>query len=400
MEMEQKIENRTIDEIYASRRHIETTKNGENDEIKGLIVKRINDAYSWGVYGQFKLIIRDADGYVNGTHLIHEAMEYDNVKRRESKLKLLTIPDFYNWIRNDSTILLIDELNQDPRIRGYCFIDPVKGKQRVGEEMIRGTYIHPRLVNSLATWVSPSYALRVGDLMNDFHVKNKLSAERKHIRDLETDLSKKDDVIADLRDMYNSISEKFQVTVDQNKILITELKINGSKLDRANSSLKKNTHKLNKTQKSLDKNTQKLNETRETLKKNTQKLERTNDFLKFIAPDIRIQTYPGNEHLFVICKLNSDKKTAFTYKSIRVLKNDLEKRVVAIRKDFPDAEIICKFHTPNPVQLWKQLKREKKNQITSDGVYFDYAGQEFELISVAQELVDRLMNEVKNITDN
>ena len=70
MEMEQKIENRTIDEIYASRRHIETTKNGENDEIKGLIVKRINDAYSWGVYGQFKLIIRDADGYVNGTHLI------------------------------------------------------------------------------------------------------------------------------------------------------------------------------------------------------------------------------------------------------------------------------------------------------------------------------------------
>jgi len=356
------IESRSVAEIYAGQDHVKTIKNGENDDFKGFATKPINNAFSWGIYGNFQLVIRNVDGYVNGTHLIKEAILFENSERQkigESPIGRHTINE---WCRNISTISLMNVLKQNVRNITMKLIDRVKGKTHSGEEMTLGTYIHPRLVNSLATWVSPSYALLVGDLMNQYHLKSKLSAEQNRIRELETDGAKKDDLIENLRLMYNSISEKFQVTIVNHNILMTE-----------------------------------FGKTREDLRKNTQALHKTNNFLRQIAPEIRVQTYTGNEHLLVLCKLNSPSQTAYTYKSIRVLKNELPRRFEKTKETYPAAKIICELSTPNPIQIWKQFKKE--NKIQSSGVYFDYAGSESELISVITLLSKRSSAMVENVVN-
>ena len=144
------IDDRNLNEINDTRTFIAGLKNGENDEIKGLIVERINNNYSWGVYGEFKLIIRNVDGYVNGTHLLREATEFENKKRENLRLKLIKLPKINDWIRVDTTITLVDTLKFNTGFHALNFIDCARGRNRLGEEITHGTYIHPRLVNSLA----------------------------------------------------------------------------------------------------------------------------------------------------------------------------------------------------------------------------------------------------------
>ena len=312
--MDEKIETRSIAEIYAGQNHAKSIQNGENDDFKGFATKPINNAYSWGIYGDFQLVIRNVDGYVNGTRLIAEATIFENNKRKSLNIQLIAKPKTNDWIRNFNTITLVETLKIETGIPVPIFIELPKGRSKIGEELTHGTYIHPRLVNSLATWVSPSYALIVGDLMNQHHLKAKLSAEQNRIRELEGEKKNHLDIIHELRDMYNSVSEKFQVTIGQNEQLLTEMKIVSS-------------------------SNQKLHN----------KLDTTNNFLRSVARDIRVETEPGNDHSLVICRIAPAPVTDgnFEYKAIRVLNETFDDRIRQAEKIYGGAfQVLRTFKTP------------------------------------------------------
>jgi len=367
--MDEKIEIRSVAEICAGRSHVEMIKNGENDDFKGFATKPINNTHSWGIYGGFQLVIRNADGYVNGTRLIAEATIFENTLRKQKNmmpLKEHLIPD---WCRNETTILLVDTLKQNMGNPMLKLVDRVKGKTRVGEEMILGSYIHPRLVNSLATWVSPSYALIVGDLMNQHHLKSKLSAEQKRIRELEGEKKNHLDIIHELRDMYNSVSEKFQVTIGQNEQLLTEMKIVSS-------------------------SNQKLHN----------KLDTTNNFLRSVARDIRVETEPGNDHSLVICRIAPAPVTDgnFEYKAIRVLNETFDDRIRQAEKIYGSAfQVLRTFKTPNPIQVWKKIKSSCAGIVCEvRSTNFNFAGTEKRLLARIKKIVAGSVARVKTVVDN
>nr|AEX63340.1 putative KilA-N domain-containing protein [Moumouvirus Monve] len=47
-------------------------------DIRNISYKEINDEYSWGRYGTFKVIIMKENGYINATKLIHLASDKKN----------------------------------------------------------------------------------------------------------------------------------------------------------------------------------------------------------------------------------------------------------------------------------------------------------------------------------
>ena len=105
-----------------------------NWEIK---TETINDDYYWGEFGGFRVIVREEDGYINGTNLVKGAG-----KR------------FPHWTDNKQTKELIRETSRLTGIDVDELTDVVTGG-RLTE--LRGTYLHPLLVTHLAWWCSPSF---------------------------------------------------------------------------------------------------------------------------------------------------------------------------------------------------------------------------------------------------
>ena len=53
--------------------------------------------------------------------------------------------------------------------------------QTDSEKAISGTYYHPLIIPHIACWISPDYALRVSEIVIDFHVgeyKSRLEEEQ------------------------------------------------------------------------------------------------------------------------------------------------------------------------------------------------------------------------------
>jgi len=306
----------TPEKIQSAQTLIQTISNGNNDGFKKFITEPINDAYSWGTYGTFRIIIRNADGFVNGVQLIREATIFENERRSKSGRKLLGKLLMKDWVKNDTTKDLVDTMNLHGGFLLSRFIDQVKGSGVNGEKFLQGTYIHPKLVNSLTTWVSPSYALVVADILEEYHLQAKLKMERECINNLRQDCSKKDDVIADLREMYNSISRDIKVSIRKNEILI-------EKLDTTNL-----------------------------------KLDRVSNHLLTIAPNIRPKTRQPLEHLLIIARINTNDSGKMTHYAIRTIKRDRSINVKKISDRYEDFEIIREFESVNSIQIWNRIREE------------------------------------------
>lgn len=129
---------------------IDNSKNGNNDEFKNLIAEKINNEFSFGKYGEFKIIIHNETGYVNGSQLLNQALVFENYIRLKSNKKLLEPVKFNEWFKLKETKELFNMVSEEEKISIENLRLNVHGKQKTGEEMLQGYYIHPTLVNSLA----------------------------------------------------------------------------------------------------------------------------------------------------------------------------------------------------------------------------------------------------------
>ncbi len=53
--------------ILDSQNNNSSSKFGDNNDFKNLMTERINESYSFGKYGDYKIVMHNESGYVNGT---------------------------------------------------------------------------------------------------------------------------------------------------------------------------------------------------------------------------------------------------------------------------------------------------------------------------------------------
>ena len=324
----------TSAEITNTSNIIENSKNNNNDEFKNLITEKINENYSFGKYGDFKIVIHNETGYVNGTQLLKQALISENSIRIKINEKLARIKTMDNWFSLKETSELLEMVSFEESIDKKKLTYIIDGRQKRGEEIIRGTYVHPTLVNSLATWMSPCYAIKINKIINELNIssqKKALEALKIKNNELMSDNKNYFNIIEQMREEYNKISLKNKVTFRKNKIKFKEVM---GKLDETVSELKVTSINLNKA--------------------------------VGLIEEVKYDT-------LYIFKIKIDNDSDIFYTCYRILEEHKNK-IKAKHKKYIIADEIYKKNSVNSTKAWKEFKKNK-NKIfikTRDKFYNDF----------------------------
>jgi hypothetical protein len=112
------------------------------------ITSEDNDTFTTGTFNGISEIQRDKDGFINAT-----AMCKQFGKR------------FRKIFENHAWQAYLDEFKTEYGVRrnlGEPIYELLKGYSNE----LRGTYVHPKLINYIAIWASPKYAIHVGMIMD------------------------------------------------------------------------------------------------------------------------------------------------------------------------------------------------------------------------------------------
>jgi hypothetical protein len=118
--------------------------------LKEIVYEPINQDYGWGKYGEFKVLIRRRDGFVNITKLCRDGGK-----------------NFKHWNENSSSKKMVEELSQ---VVGIPTTQLMETHQAGSDYELSGTYVHQDLVPHIASWISPQFAIKVSRIVNNFIV--------------------------------------------------------------------------------------------------------------------------------------------------------------------------------------------------------------------------------------
>lgn len=132
-----------------------------------------NETFTQSVYNGFKIIIRDSDGFINASLVVKQINEKEKTRKEIKKLfKSVQYQDFENALSK-----LLPSINLK-----YNLKKEVKNN-------LRGSYVHPKLINFICFWCSPNYALLVGEIMDSINEQN-TTVMNKLIQDLQDENNK------------------------------------------------------------------------------------------------------------------------------------------------------------------------------------------------------------------
>ena len=115
-----------------------------------------NETFTQSIYNGFKIIIRDSDGFINASLVVKQINEKEKTRKEIKKLfKSVQYQDFENALSK-----LLPGINLK-----YNLKKEVKNN-------LRGSYVHPKLINFICFWCSPNYALLVGEIMDSINEQN------------------------------------------------------------------------------------------------------------------------------------------------------------------------------------------------------------------------------------
>jgi hypothetical protein len=117
------------------------------ENLRNIIYEEVTAEYGWGKYGDFKVLIRRKDGYINATKLCLDGGKM-----------------FKNWLRNEKIKELIEACESQAHKRACDSV------QNVANEL-RGTYVHQDLVPHIASWISADFAIKVSRIVNNMIVR-------------------------------------------------------------------------------------------------------------------------------------------------------------------------------------------------------------------------------------
>ena len=171
-----------------------------------------NETFTLSTYNGFKIIIRDLDGYINASDVVKQINKQEKTAKQIKRLfKSVQYQDFENYLK---TILPGKELK-------YNLLNDVS-------KYLRGSYVHPKIINFICFWCSPTYALLVGEIMDSINEQN-TTVMNKLIQDLQAENNKlKSQSIQDIGDNLENSKYIFidQVDEDTFKIVYDKKQLN------------------------------------------------------------------------------------------------------------------------------------------------------------------------------
>lgn len=178
-----------------------------------------NETFTLSTYNGFKIIIRDSDGYINASNVVKQINKKEKtVKQIKTLFKSVQYQDFENALK---TIL-------PGKILKYNLLNGIF-------KYLRGSYVHPKIINFVCFWCSPSYALLVGEIMDSINEQN-TTVMNKLIQDLQALTLKqqeennklKNQAIQDIGDQLENSKYIFidQVDEDTFKIVYDKKQLN------------------------------------------------------------------------------------------------------------------------------------------------------------------------------
>lgn len=163
-----------------------------------------DETFTQSVYNGFKIIIRNSDGYINASNVVKQINDRENTtKQIKTLFKSVQYQDFENRLSN-----ILPGINLK-----YNLINDVNNN-------LRGSYVHPKLINFICFWCSPSYALLVSEIMDSINEQN-TTKMNKIIEDLQNENNKlKTQVIPDIGDSHENSKYIFIDQIDENTFKI------------------------------------------------------------------------------------------------------------------------------------------------------------------------------------
>ena len=163
-----------------------------------------NETFTQGVYNGFKIIIRNSDGYINASDVVKQINNRENTtKQIKTLFKSVQYQDFENRLK---TIL-------PGKILKYNLLNGIL-------KHLRGSYVHPKLINFICFWCSPSYALLVSEIMDSINEQN-TTEMNKRIKDLQDKNNElKTQIVQDIGDQRENSKYIFIDKVDENTFKI------------------------------------------------------------------------------------------------------------------------------------------------------------------------------------
>jgi len=277
-----------------------------------LIYESVTDEYGWGKYGDFKVLIRRKDGYINATKLCKDGG------------KLLG-----HWSETQGSKQFVEEFKGSIGIP----IDPLEAIV-TGPNNTRGTYAHPELIPHIASWVSPKFAVMVSRIVNNYLIKE--YKEELYQKDVE--LGKRKDKIDELLDEVKGLS-------NSNQLL-------HQKLDLANENIIEAVRGVNQANNSI--------------RGVHSKLDRTAD--NSVPPD-HLQPKDEETYALYFCERNG---TQTTYTQCRARPFHLRRRVAELMAKYPNFREVVNF---KPVPNARALASEYERRIQERGAIFNLARQ-------------------------
>ena len=162
-----------------------------------------NETFTLSTYNGFKIIIRNLDGYINASNVVKQINDKEKTKKQIKTLfKSVQYQDFEKHLK---TILPGKELKYN--------LNEVPNH-------LRGSYVHPKIINFVCFWCSPKYASLDGEIMISINEQN-TTVMNKLIKDLQDENNKlKSQAIQDIGDNLKNSKYIFIDQVDEDTFKI------------------------------------------------------------------------------------------------------------------------------------------------------------------------------------
>ena len=163
-----------------------------DSDILNICYKLIDKKFSYGRYGSIIVVMENKFGYINATHLCNKFGK-----------------KFRHWLELDTSQELITEVSDEEQIPE----EQVIKKYITKNSETSGTYIHPDLIFSVASWASPSFAVQTLKRMSSLMELEQLTNERDKL------IREKEQLIREKEKMISNLSKQIKENNSRTKII-------------------------------------------------------------------------------------------------------------------------------------------------------------------------------------
>ncbi|UOX38640.1 KilA N domain protein [Finch poxvirus] len=329
-----------------------------------LVTREIDERFCYIKYDTFELIMMKENNYINAT-----------------KLCKLEGKEFYNWRKLEGSrelVKKVEEINNFWKVKpapsdqkGLDIIITIESEGRNGKKYeVAGSYVHPDLIPHIASWISPSFAIKVSKIINCYFsgkYEFKLKEREEEIRKRENKIDELMELLYKFNDKYDRDTAKLE---KYNKRM-------EKKYDRDTRELKEHNKRM---EEKYDRDTNELKSELREVKTELKKLEeRLKD--KVINP-----TSPNKLHRLVILQ---NKRDPNSFKTLRLQAERLDRELDKVKRDY---RVFFNAYEPNAVSCFNRLKERLLEQ---ERVKINY--NDFTLCDVDNYGVRELYNDLQNL---